>query len=261
MDVTPLSLGLETLGGVMTRLIERNTTIPVKKSQVFSTAADNQSSVQVHILQGEREMSADNKSLGTFELVGIPPSPRGVPQIEVTFDIDVNGILNVSAKDLGTGKEQAIQVKAKSGLSDDEIDRMVKEAEANSESDREKKEQIMLRNDLDSLVYQTEKMIADNKDKFKDETVSAAKLAIDHAKKISIKSNADTTKEEMKAAFEKLQSAAQALSAELYSQQTKTSPKDSGTEGSEEGSGENTANANGSAKPDDTIDADFKDVN
>ena len=262
LDVTPLSLGLETLGGVMTKLIERNTTIPVKKSQVFSTAADNQSSVQVHILQGEREMSSDNKSLGTFELVGIPPAPRGVPQIEVTFDIDVNGILNVSAKDLGTGKEQAIQVKAKSGLSDEEINRMVKEAEANSESDREKKEQVMLRNDLDSLVYQTEKMIADNKDKFKEETVSAAELAIDHAKKTSVKSSEELTKEEIKAAFEKLQSAAQALSAELYSQQTKTPPaEDSGTEEGSENTANTNDNANGSAKPDDTIDADFKDVN
>ena len=257
LDVTPLSLGLETLGGVMTKLIERNTTIPVKKSQVFSTAADNQSSVQVHILQGEREMSADNKSLGTFELVGIPPAPRGTPQIEVTFDIDVNGILNVSAKDMGTGKEQAIQVKAKSGLSDEEIDRMVKEAEVNQESDRERKEQVMFRNDLDNLIYQTEKMIADNKDKFKNETVSEAEVAIDHAKKVSVKSVGDSTREEMKSAFEKLQSATQALSGELYSQQTtENSPPPADGDSSE---GKSTAN--GSAKPNDPIDVDFKDVN
>ena len=261
LDVTPLSLGLETLGGVMTRLIERNTTIPVKKSQVFSTAADNQSSVQVHILQGEREMSSDNKSLGTFELVGIPPAPRGTPQIEVTFDIDANGILNVSAKDLGTGKEQAIQVKAKSGLNDEEIDRMVKEAESNAESDRQKKEQAVLRNDIDGLVYQTEKMIADNKDKFKEETVSAAQVAIDNAKKISVKSTSDCTKEELQTAFEKLQSASQTLGAELYSQQTKgpssstPPPPDAQAEDSQDNK------ANGQAKPDDTIDVDFKDVN
>ena len=262
LDVTPLSLGLETLGGVMTKLIERNTTIPVKKSQVFSTAADNQSSVQVHILQGEREMSADNKSLGTFELVGIPLAPRGTPQIEVAFDIDVNGILDVSAKDLGTGKEQAIQVKAKSGLSDDEIDRMVKEAEANAETDRDKKEQVILRNDLDSLVYQTEKMITENKEKFKEETINIAKIAIDNARKVSVKSASDSTKEEIKTAFEKLQTATQSLSSELYSQQTQEATdadadaaKDTNDAAKTEGT------ANGKAKPDDTIDVDFKDVN
>ncbi len=261
LDVTPLSLGLETLGGVMTRLIERNTTIPVKKSQVFSTAADNQSSVQVHILQGEREMSADNKSLGTFELVGVPPAPRGTPQIEVAFDIDANGILNVSAKDMGTGKEQAIQVKAKSGLSDEEIDNMVKEAEANMESDREKKEQVVLRNDLDSLTYQTEKMITDNKGKFKEESVSTANTAIDNAKKVSVKGT-DATKEEIKAAFENLQSIAQALSAELYSQKTKTS-SDAATDAATDAKTDSSSTVNGSAasSSDDPIDVDFKDVN
>ncbi|MCJ8277466.1 MAG: molecular chaperone DnaK, partial [Bdellovibrionales bacterium] len=219
LDVTPLSLGLETLGGVMTRLIERNTTIPVKKSQVFSTAQDNQSSVQVHVLQGEREMAGDNKSLGTFELVGIPPAPRGVPQIEVTFDIDANGILNVSAKDKGTGKEQAIQIKAKSGLSDDDIDRMVKEAEANADSDKARKEQVTLRNDLDNLVYQTEKLISENKDKFAEASVTSANTAIEEAKKVTVKGTEATT-DELKGAFDNLQTVTQQLSSELYSQQT-----------------------------------------
>jgi len=256
LDVTPLSLGLETLGGVMTRLIERNTTIPVKKAQVFSTAGDNQSSVQVHVLQGEREMASDNKSLGTFELVGLPPAPRGVPQIEVTFDIDANGILNVSAKDLGTGKEQAIQIKAKSGLSDEEIERMVQEAEANADVDKAKKEKVMLRNDLDNLCYQTEKMISDNKDKFKEESVKTAEEALEEAKKVSVKgSEADIS--ELKGTFERLQNAAQALSSELYSQQTQ--PGADGAQGGDSttSSAENKEDTSG----DDTIDVDFKDVN
>ncbi len=252
LDVTPLSLGLETLGGVMTRLIERNTTIPVKKSQVFSTAADNQSSVQVHVLQGERDMATDNKSLGMFELVGLPPAPRGVPQIEVTFDIDANGILNVSAKDMGTGKQQAIQIKAKSGLSDDEIDRMVKEAEANKDSDKEKKEKVMLRNDLDNLTYQTEKMINENKDKFKADSVTTAQSAIDEAKKVSVKGT-EASLDELKGSFERLQNATQTLSTELYTQQTQNPA-----------SGADAASAqtpDSSATGDDAIDVDFKDVN
>ena len=159
LDVTPLSLGIETMGGVMTKIIPRNTTIPTKKSQVFTTAADNQTSVTVHVLQGEREMASDNKSIGRFDLVGIPPAPRGVPQIEVTFDIDANGIMNVSAKDLGTGKEQSIRITASSGLSEEEVDRMVKEAEANAEEDKKKKELAELRNQADTLVYSTEKSL------------------------------------------------------------------------------------------------------
>ncbi len=258
LDVTPLSLGLETLGGVMTRLIERNTTIPTKKSQVFSTAADNQSSVQVHVMQGEREMATDNKSLGTFELVGIPPAPRGVPQIEVTFDIDANGILNVSAKDLGTGKEQAIQIKAKSGLTDDEIDRMVQEAELNADSDKTKREQVTARNDLDNMTYQTEKMIADNKDKFGADTVATAENAIAEAKKVSVKGS-DASVDEVKTAFDALQQAAQALSSELYSAQTQ--------QGAETATGDAAADTTGEASDekteggDDPIDVDFKDIN
>ncbi len=258
LDVTPLSLGLETLGGVMTRLIERNTTIPVKKSQVFSTAADNQSSVQVHVMQGEREMAADNKSLGTFELVGLPPAPRGVPQIEVTFDIDANGILNVSAKDLGTGKEQAIQVKAQSGLSDDEIDRMVKEAEANADTDKAKREQVTLRNDLDNLTYQTEKMITDNEGKFQEASVKTAQESIEEAKKVSVKGS-EATSEELKGAFERLQNAAQTLSSELYSQQTQPGQEGDATDAA---GGEPTQHgAEDSTSGDDAIDVDFKDIN
>ncbi len=162
LDVTPLSLGIETLGGVMTKLIEKNTTIPCKKSQIFSTAADNQPAVSVHVLQGEREMAADNKTIGRFELVGIPPAPRGVPQIEVTFDIDANGILHVSAKDLGTGKEQSIKITASSGLSEEEIEKMVKDAESHASEDQAKRELIEARNQADGIIYTTEKSLKEN---------------------------------------------------------------------------------------------------
>ncbi|WVE36205.1 Hsp70 family protein, partial [Priestia megaterium] len=161
LDVTPLSLGIETMGGVFTKLIERNTTIPTSKSQVFSTAADSQTAVDIHVLQGERPMSADNKTLGRFQLTDIPPAPRGVPQIEVSFDIDKNGIVNVRAKDLGTNKEQAITIKSSTGLSDDEIDRMVKEAEENADADKQRKEEVELRNEADQLVFTTEKTLKD----------------------------------------------------------------------------------------------------
>ena len=165
LDVTPLSLGIETLGGVVTKLIERNTTIPTRKSEIFSTAADNQTSVEVHVLQGEREMARDNRTLGKFHLVGIPPAPRGVPQVEVAFDIDANGIVHVSAKDLGTGKEQKITITASSGLNDSDIERMVKDAESHSAEDKERRQQVEARNKLDSLVYQTEKTYEEHKEK------------------------------------------------------------------------------------------------
>ena len=163
LDVTPLSLGIETLGGVMTRMIERNTTIPTSKSQVYSTAADSQDSVEIHILQGEREMANDNKSLGRFVLSGIAPAPRGIPQIEVILDIDASGVLHVTAKDKGTGKEQKITVQGSTGMSDDEVEKLIKEAEANRETDKKKKESIEARNHADSMVYQTEKTLEESK--------------------------------------------------------------------------------------------------
>lgn len=183
LDVTPLSLGIETLGGVFTKLIERNTTIPTSKSQIFSTAADGQTAVDIHVLQGERPMAADNLTLGRFQLTGIPPAPRGVPRIEVTFDIDVNGIVHVSAKDLGTGKEQKITITSSSGLKEEEIQRMVKEAEKYAEEDKKKKEEIEIRNKADSLVYQSEKMLSDLKDKISQEDSDKVKREIDNVKK------------------------------------------------------------------------------
>jgi molecular chaperone DnaK len=165
LDVTPLSLGIETLGGVMTRLIERNTTIPTKKSEVFTTAADSQTSVEVHVLQGERPMARDNRTLGKFHLVGIPPAPRGIPQVEVTFDIDANGILNVSAKDRATGKEQAITITASSGLTKDDIDKMVREAESHADEDKKRREEIEVRNQADSLAYSVERQLAEHGEK------------------------------------------------------------------------------------------------
>ncbi len=252
LDVTPLSLGIETLGGVMTKLIDRNTTIPVKKSQIFSTAADNQPAVDVHVLQGEREMSTDNKTLGRFELVGIAPAPRGTPQVEVTFDIDANGILNVSALDKATNKKQEIKITNQSGLSNDEIDRMVKDAEAFAEEDSQRKEQITALNNLDNLIYQTEKMFSENEKDLPSEDVKTAKEVVENAKK------AVTEKpgiEELKSITERLTNISHKLSEELYKKQSAESAQEGGTP--EEG----PAPAASEKKEDDVIDADFQDIN
>lgn len=215
LDVTPLSLGIETLGGVMTKLIERNTTIPTSKSQIFSTAADNQSQVEIHVLQGEREMAADNKTLGRFILDGLPPAPRGVPQIEVTFDIDANGILNVKAKDKATGREQKITITASSGLSKEEVERMKKDAELHAEEDRKKKEAIETKNLAETLVYTTEKLIKDNAGKIKDEDKKILEEKIEAVKKV--KDGTDVAA--IKKAMEELSQAAQKVGTEMYKSQ------------------------------------------
>jgi len=212
LDVTPLSLGIETMGGVMTTLIPRNTTIPTRKSEMFSTAADNQTSVEVHVLQGERPMARDNRTLGRFHLAGLPPAPRGVPQIEVTFDIDANGIVNVSAKDMATSKEQKIQITASSGLSKDEVDRMMKEAESHAEDDRKRKEEIETRNHADQAAYAAEKMLRDSGEKLSPADKAPIDSAIEELKK-AIEKN-DTA--DMKRAMETLNSAQHKAAEAMY---------------------------------------------
>ena len=214
LDVTPLSLGIETMGGVFTKLIDRNTTIPTSKSQIFSTAADNQPAVDVHVLQGERPMAADDKTLGRFELTDIPPAPRGVPQIQVTFDIDKNGIVNVSAKDMGTGKEQKITIKSSSGLSDEEIKRMQKDAEEHAEEDKKRKEEVDLRNEVDQLIFTTDKTLKDTKDKLSDSDRKPVEDALEALKKAQKDNNLDEMKEKKDA----LSKAAQDLAVKLYQQ-------------------------------------------
>ena len=215
LDVTPLSLGIETMGGVFTRLIGRNTTIPTRKSQIFSTAADGQTAVSIHVLQGEREMASQNRTLGRFDLVGIPAAPRGVPQIEVTFDIDANGIVHVSAKDLGTGKEQSVRIESSSGLSESEIDRMVKEAEANAEADKKERERVEVRNEADSLVYATEKSVKELGDK----VAAADKQKIDDAVAALKQALAGDDVEAIKAKTEELKQASYKIAEEVYKQQ------------------------------------------
>lgn len=246
LDVTPLSLGIETMGGVTTRLIERNTTIPTSESQIFSTAADNQTAVDIHVLQGEREMAADNKTLGRFQLTDIPPAPRGIPQIEVSFDIDANGIVNVRAKDMGTNKEQSITIQASSGLSDDEIDQMIKDAEENAEADKKRREEIDLRNEADQLIFTTDKTIKDLADKVTEEE----------------KQNAENAKEELKKALEgddieaikakktALEEQVQQLSVKLYEQMAQEQQAQQATQ----------TDASGKADGEDVVDADFEEV-
>src|SRR5690625_4372998 len=242
LDVTPLSLGIETMGGVTTKLIERNTTIPTSESQVFSTAADNQTAVDIHVLQGEREMAADNKTLGRFQLTDIPPAPRGVPQIEVSFDIDANGIVNVRAKDKGTNKEQSITIQSSSGLSDEEVDKMVREAEENAEADKQRREEVDLRNEADQLIFTTDKTITDLGDKVSEEDKAQAESAKEELKKAL----EGTDIEDIKAKKEALEQHVQQLSVKLYEQMQQEQQAEGGAT---EASGD-----------DDVVDADYKEV-
>jgi molecular chaperone DnaK len=246
LDVTPLSLGVETLGGVMTKMITRNTTIPTKKTEVYSTAVDGQTNVEIHVLQGEREMASDNKSLGTFRLDGIPPAPRGVPQIEVTFDIDANGILSVTAKDKGSGKEQSISITGASTLSENEVEKMVKDAEANASVDKEKRERIDLKNQAETLVYQAEKQLGELGDKVGAEDKAKVEASSAKLKEAIAQEDFDTMKSEL----ETLQQVLYAAGAAVYQQAA-------GAEAGGAAPGGNGTEAGGGSASDDVIDAEF----
>jgi molecular chaperone DnaK len=250
LDVTPLSLGIETLGGIFTKIIERNTTIPTKKSQIFSTATDNQPAVSIKVCQGEREMAADNKLLGNFELIGIPPAPRGIPQVEVTFDIDANGILHVSAKDLGTGKEQSIRITASSGLNDEEIKKMMRDAESHSDEDKSKKKLAEVRNEADTLVYTVEKSLKDYGDKVTEAEKKEIEEALERCKKVK---DTGSDPDEIKATVDNLMTKSHKLAEHLY----KGAGEQAGT-----GAGPTEAGASGSAKgpEEEVVEAEFEDV-
>ncbi len=252
LDVTPLSLGIETLGGVFTRLIEKNTTIPTRKSEVFSTASDNQTSVEVHVLQGERPMAGQNRTLGKFHLVGIPPAPRGMPQVEVTFDIDANGIVNVSAKDLGTGREQKITITSSSGLSKDEIDRMMRDAETHADEDRQARERIEARNKLDGLIYSTEKTLSENREKVDSGTASEIEAAVAEAKTKLESSDAA----EINAAYDTLVKTSHKLAEVMYQQASQQGGGPSGGDTGASGAAAGSSPGGG----DDVIDAEYVDV-
>jgi molecular chaperone DnaK len=258
LDVTPLSLGIETLGGVSTAMIQKNTTIPTRKSEIFSTASDNQTSVEVHVLQGERPMASDNKTLGKFHLVGIPPAPRGVPQVEVTFDIDANGIVNVSAKDVGTGREQKITITASSGLSKEEIDKMMKDAESHAGEDEKKKAAIEARNRLDGLVYSVEKTLSENKDKLDAAAAGELESAIADSKTALAGEDADA----MNSAFERLQTASHKLAEVLYSQTAQSGGEaPAGEQASSATAGADGESSTSASDEGDVIDAEYVDVN
>ena len=258
LDVTPLTLGVETLGGVMTPLIQRNTTIPTRKMETFSTAADSQTSVEIHVLQGERPMAKDNRALGKFHLIGIPPAPRGIPQIEVTFDIDANGILNVSAKDTGTGKEQKITITSSSGLNKDEVERMTHEGELHAEEDKRRKEEIEIKNKADSMIYSVEKMLKENREKIADDDAKSIETALEEAKK-SV-TDGDTGK--ITAALETLTTASHKLAEAMYKQaaDNKASAETgAGAAGAGAGAGAGNPGAENKAKEGEVIDAEVVD--
>jgi molecular chaperone DnaK len=251
LDVTPLSLGIETLGGVATRLIERNTTIPTRKSQIFSTAADNQTEVSIHVLQGEREMASDNKTLGRFNLTGIPPAPRGLPQIEVTFDIDANGIVHVSAKDLGTGKEQSIRITASSGLTEEEIDQMVKDAESHAQEDKSRRELVEARNNADNLIYNTEKNLKEYADKIEESEKQSIESAMQQLRQSMEGNDVEAIKRDMDA----LQSASHKLAEAMYAKAAQQQQQAGGGEAETGGGG-----GGGQGPDEDVVEAEYEEV-